>query len=95
MMKRDKQRARFVLCVRNNGSEELQRRKVYQVLPDITAAKEGYLRVVDESGEDYLYPDDYFVPVRLAPAVIEEFVSSADETLRAAAAHERRRTRRR
>ncbi len=94
-MKRDKQRPRFVLCVRNNGSEELQRRKVYQVLPDTTAAKEGYLRVVDESGEDYLYPDDYFVSVRLAPAVLEEFVSSSDEPSPAAVAHERRRTHRR
>jgi len=66
---------------------------VYQVLPDTTAAKEEYLRAVDESGEDYSYPDDYFVPVRLAPAVIEEFVSSSDETLRTAVGHERRRTR--
>jgi hypothetical protein len=89
IMKREKQRARFVLCVRDNGSEELQRRKVYQVVPDTTASKEGYVRVVDESGEDYLYPADYFVPVRLARAVIEEFVSSPDTTLRPAAAHER------
>ena len=84
-MKSEKQRARFVLCVRDNGSEDLQRRKVYRVLPDSSAAKEGYVRVVDESGEDYLYPADYFVRLRLAPAVIEEFVSSPDKTVRAAA----------
>ncbi len=99
IMRSEKQRTRFVLCVRNNGSEDLQRRKVYQVLPDSRAAREGYVRVVDESGEDYLYPADYFVRLRLAPAVIEDFVSSADKTVRAAAQERARggppRTRRR
>ncbi len=40
-------------------------RKVYRVLPDARAAKDGLIRVIDESGEDYLYPADYFVPVEL------------------------------
>ena len=40
-------------------------RKIYQILPDKQAARDGYVRVVDESGEDYLYPEAYFVPVRL------------------------------
>ena len=40
-------------------------RKVYQVLPDDKAADEGYLRIVDESGEDYLYPKSYFISVEL------------------------------
>jgi hypothetical protein len=43
----------------------LERRKVYQVLPDDKAADAGYLRIVDESGEDYLYPESYFVSVEL------------------------------
>lgn len=55
----------FVLCIRNDECEDLEFRKVYQVLPDKVAAKDGYLRVVDESGEDYLYPESYFVPVAL------------------------------
>jgi hypothetical protein len=38
----------------------LEPRKVYRVLPDEAAAEDGYLRVIDESGEDYLYPQDYF-----------------------------------
>ena len=56
---------RFALCVRNEECEDLELRKVYQVLPDKRAERDGYIRVVDESGEDYLYPESYFVFVRL------------------------------
>lgn len=55
----------FAICVRNQGAEDLVLRKVYRVLPDRAAAAEGYLRVVDESAEDYLYPAEYFVFVDL------------------------------
>ena len=44
-------------------------RKIYQVLPDESAAEDNYLRVIDESGEDYLYPADYFVEIQLPQAV--------------------------
>ena len=64
MMKADKRQSRFVLCLRNDGADDLEPRKVYQVLPDAAAAREGLTRVVDESGEDYLYPADYFVRVK-------------------------------
>lgn len=47
---------RFLVCVRNKGCDDLELRKFYQQLPDDAAAEEGYVRVVDESGEDYLYP---------------------------------------
>jgi hypothetical protein len=53
------------VCVENKDCEDLEKRKIYQVLPDEAAAKDGYLRIVDESGEDYLYPASYFVAVRL------------------------------
>ena len=56
---------RYLLCVRNKGCEDLERRKLYGQIPDPHAAEDGYVRVVDESGEDYLYPADYFVPVHL------------------------------
>lgn len=56
---------RFAMCVRNEDCEDLELRKVYRVLPDKKAESEAYLRVIDESGEDYLYPDSYFVFVRL------------------------------
>ncbi len=55
----------FVMCVRNEQCEDLDLRKVYQVLPDRKASRDGYIRIVDESGEDYLYPESYFVPVSL------------------------------
>ena len=55
----------FALCIENMECEDLERRKIYQVLPDDEAAKEGYLRVVDESGEDYLYPESYFILIQL------------------------------
>jgi hypothetical protein len=57
---------RFVLCVDDGGAPEaLERRKFYEVLEAADAAKEQMLRVIDESGEDYLYPRAYFVEVAL------------------------------
>ena len=70
-MKSEQRRIKFLLCVRTGGAEDLQSRKVYQAVPDPAAAREGCVRVIDESGEDYLYPAEYFVPVSL-PAVIAE-----------------------
>lgn len=55
----------FALCVENKDCDDLEKRKIYQILPDDMAAKEGYLRVIDESGEDYLYPESYLLLVQL------------------------------
>ncbi len=63
-----KQEKCFVVCVRNAECEDLELRKVYQVLSDSKASRDGYLRIVDESGEDYLYPESYFATVNLSPA---------------------------
>ena len=60
-----RRKKQFLLCVRNTGCGDLELRKFYEHLPDDVAAREGYVRVVDESGEDYLYPKTYFVAVRL------------------------------
>lgn len=76
-MKRRKLEPRFVLCIRNEDCEDLESRKVYQVLPDETAAEDGYLRVIDESGEDYLYPQDYFVAIELPLAAEKALLSAA------------------
>ena len=64
----------FVICI-NNGeyAGTLELRKVYEVLEDDAAAKRNYIRVIDESGEDYLYPQSWFVPVTL-PANVEELL---------------------
>ena len=64
-MKRRKPQPKFVLCIRNEGCDDLEPRKVYQVIEDPSDSEEGYLRVVDESGEDYLYPAKYFVAIEL------------------------------
>ncbi len=64
-MKRRTPQAQFVICIRNEDCEDLEPRKLYQMLPDDDAATEGYIRVIDESGEDYLYPADYFVAIEL------------------------------
>ena len=57
--------AQFVICVRNNDCDDLELRKLYQVLPDPEAEQDGYVRIIDESGEDYLYPASYFVAIIL------------------------------
>ena len=63
---------RFVICIKNEGYlASLEPRKVYRVLTDATAESKGMLRIVDESGEDYLFPATFFVPVEVpAEAVI-------------------------
>lgn len=54
--------ARYVVCIRNDGvPASLEVRKIYQALPDADAGQSGMVRVIDESGEDYLYPQDWFV----------------------------------
>lgn len=55
----------FALCIEDTDCDDLEKRKLYQVLPDEEAAQEGYLRVVDESGEDYLYPESFFIFIQL------------------------------
>ena len=76
-MKSKKTDVRFVVCVRNEDCEDLEVRKIYQVLADEAAAEDGYIRVVDESGEDYLYPASYFFAVELPQAAEEALLSAA------------------
>ena len=66
----------FVICIDNQNADDLEVWKVYQILPDEPAAQDNYLRVIDESGEDYLYPADYFVPIEL-PERAERLLLSA------------------
>lgn len=61
-----KNNPRFAICIKNTDyPDDLQIRTVYQVLPDESAAKSDYIRVIDETGEDYLYPAAYFVFVEV------------------------------
>ena len=57
--------ARFAICLKNKACEDLVVRRVYPILPDERAEKGKYLRVIDESGEDYLYPASYFIVIAL------------------------------
>jgi hypothetical protein len=68
----------FVVCLRNEGYEAaLERRKIYRVLPDPDAAKHRQIRVIDESGDDYLYPKNFFAPLELPQAVRRALLAAA------------------
>ena len=75
---------KFVLCVRTEDDADVTPRKVYQVLPDRKASAEGFWRVVDDSGEDYLYPSELFVPINLPNLAKRHFRREAVTTLHAA-----------
>jgi hypothetical protein len=71
---------RFALCVENAGCDDLEPRKVYPVLPDEAAAREGLVRIVDESGEDYLYPATQFVFLDLPRAAERALAARRDRS---------------
>jgi hypothetical protein len=61
---------RFLICISNQGyAASLEVRKVYENVEDTDAAREGLVRVIDESGEDYLFPDTMFLPIELSGAL--------------------------
>jgi hypothetical protein len=68
----------FVVCVSNEGyAASLERRKIYILLADGDAEKHGLLRVIDESGDDYLYPKTFFRTVALPDAVKKAVLAAA------------------
>jgi hypothetical protein len=68
---------RFAVCLKNTGYEaSLEPRKIYEVIPDQEAEKHRQLRVIDESGEDYLYPESFFAAIEL-PQPLRKAVMSA------------------
>jgi len=69
MPTRGKAKRQFAICIRADDSDLLTPRRIYEVLTDESAAKSQYLRVIDDEGEDYLYPAAYFVMVDFPPAV--------------------------
>lgn len=69
---------RFAVCLRNDDyPAALERHKIYRVIPDAAAAKDGDIRVIDESGEDYLYPAAWFGIVRVPRAVQQSILDAA------------------
>ena len=69
---------RFAICVQNEGyPASLELWKVYRVVPDKKAAEHQLVRIVDESGEDYLYDQSWFVPIRLPQAAKEAMLAAS------------------
>jgi hypothetical protein len=67
----------FALCLRNEGyPASLEPRKLYSVVQDTSATKHSLVRIIDESGESYLYPAEYFIALRL-PASVKAALSKA------------------
>ena len=71
---------RYAICLRNEGAADLELRKLYEVVPDESASRHGQLRVIDESGGDYLYPAGFFalidIPREARDALTELLVPS-------------------
>ena len=71
-------RRQFFLCIRNDGyAASLQLRTVYAAISDPGAESHGMLRIVDESGEDYLFPVSLFVPIEVPAAAVKVFAGAA------------------
>jgi hypothetical protein len=69
---------RYVLCIENDGyAASLEKRKIYVAVPDKTAEKRGFVRVIDESGEDYLFPASRFVSINVPLEAREAFADVA------------------
>jgi hypothetical protein len=65
----------FVICTTNGGYEaSLELCKLYEILPDQEAEKHAQVRIIDESGEDYLYPASFFTPVKLPSKIVEQLL---------------------
>lgn len=77
-MKTEKAQLQFAVCIANEGyPASLELRKIYRTVPDEKAAQHKLVRVIDESGEDYLYPERFFVPIELPQAAEEAFLHAA------------------
>ena len=75
---REKKSVRFAVCLNNSGYKaSLELHKIYRIIPDEDAAEDGDIRIVDESGEDYLYPARWFVLVRLPQPVKQSLLKAA------------------
>ena len=68
---------RFILCIDAEDCDDFQKGKVYRIMPDAKARREGFVRVVDESGEDYLYPEAHFVAIDIPPEAVSALTSAS------------------
>jgi len=77
MPARTKDKRQFAICIRTDDPDLLTPRRIYQVLPDESAARSKYIRVIDNEGEDYLYPASYFVFAEFPPAVQQALLQAS------------------
>ena len=78
MLKPKRTAPRFLICVENKGYVvSLEKRKIYLALPDAAALKHGQVRVIDESGEDYLYPKSLFLPITIPESLQKAILKAA------------------
>ena len=78
MLKPKRTTSRLLICVENKGyAASLEKRKVYVAIPDAGALKHGQVRVVDESGEDYLYPKSLFLPITVSASLRKAILTAA------------------
>ena len=69
MVKRKKRTSQFAICINTDDPDLLTPRRIYRILSDESAARSDYIRVIDNEGEDYLYPSEYFISVDFPPAI--------------------------
>jgi hypothetical protein len=69
MAKRKQTTLQFAICINTDDPDLLTPRRIYQVLPDESAARSNYIRVIDNEGEDYLYPASYFIFTSFSPEI--------------------------
>lgn len=77
MSRRVKAKTKFAVCIQSDDADLLIPRMIYQVLPDESAAKSNYIRVVDNEGEDYLYPAEYFMFIDLPQEIVRAWSQAA------------------
>jgi len=77
MSTHSKLKRQFAICLQSADPDLLTPRRIYDVLPDDSATKSQYLRVIDNEGEDYLYPAAYFVLVDFPPAVADALLHAS------------------
>lgn len=77
MLRRVKPKRQFAICIRAEEQDLLTPRRIYEILPDESAAKSQYMRVIDDEGEDYLYPASHFVLVDFSPAIEQALLQAS------------------
>ena len=77
MAKKNNHETKFAVCINSDDPDLLTPRRIYQVLPDESAAKSNYIRVIDNEGEDYLYPAKYFLSIDLPRKIEQAMIKAA------------------